>query len=57
LREVLEIAVETGRLEDAIYGSRLGMEGEEVLQAREVVGREGPYLSTLIFTSRGREFG
>jgi precorrin-2/cobalt-factor-2 C20-methyltransferase len=57
LREVLEIAAETGRLEDAIYGSRLGMEGEEVLQAREVVGREGPYLSTLIFTSRGREFG
>ncbi|HEV8224964.1 MAG TPA: precorrin-2 C(20)-methyltransferase, partial [Rubrobacteraceae bacterium] len=55
--EVLEIAVETGRLEDAIYGSRLGMEGEEVLRAREVVGREGPYLSTLIFTSRGREFG
>jgi precorrin-2/cobalt-factor-2 C20-methyltransferase len=57
LREVLEIAAETGRLEDAIYGSRLGMEEEEVLQAREVVGREGPYLSTLIFTSRGREFG
>jgi precorrin-2/cobalt-factor-2 C20-methyltransferase len=57
LREVLEIAAETGRLEDAIYGSRLGMEGEVVLRAREVVGREGPYLSTLIFTSKGREFG
>ncbi|MFL5992612.1 MAG: precorrin-2 C(20)-methyltransferase [Rubrobacteraceae bacterium] len=57
LREVLEIAAESGRLEDAIYGSRLGMEREEVLQAREVVGREGPYLSTLVFTSRGREFG
>jgi precorrin-2/cobalt-factor-2 C20-methyltransferase len=57
LREVLEIAAQTGRLEDAIYGSRLGMEGEEVVPASEVVGLEGPYLSTLIFTSRGREFG
>ena len=57
LREVLEIAAGTGRLEDAIYGSRLGMEGEEVVPASEVVGRDGPYLSTLIFTLRGREFG
>jgi precorrin-2/cobalt-factor-2 C20-methyltransferase len=57
LREVLEIAAETGRLEDGIYGSRLGMEGQEVIPAAEVVGREGPYLSTLIFTRRGREFG
>jgi precorrin-2/cobalt-factor-2 C20-methyltransferase len=57
LREVLEIAGEAVRLEDAIYGSRLGMEGEEVVAASEVVGQEGPYLSTLIFTRRGREFG
>jgi precorrin-2/cobalt-factor-2 C20-methyltransferase len=57
LREVLEIAGEAGRLEDGIYGSRLGMEGEEVVQASEVVGREGPYLSTVIFGRRGREFG
>jgi precorrin-2/cobalt-factor-2 C20-methyltransferase len=57
LREVLEIAEEAGRLEDAIYGSRLGMEEEEVVVASEMVGREGPYLSTLIFTRRGREFG
>jgi len=57
LREVLEIAAEAGRLEEAIYGSRLGMEGEEVVGASEVVGREGPYLSTLIFARRGREFG
>jgi precorrin-2/cobalt-factor-2 C20-methyltransferase len=54
---VLEISGEEGRLENAIYGSRLGMEGEEVVGASEVVGREGPYLSTLIFTRRGREFG
>jgi precorrin-2/cobalt-factor-2 C20-methyltransferase len=57
LREVLEAAEEAGRLEDGIYGSRLGMEGEEVILASEVVGREGPYLSTLIFARRGREFG
>jgi precorrin-2/cobalt-factor-2 C20-methyltransferase len=57
LQEVLEIAAKTGRLQDAIYGSRLGMEVEEVVPASEVVGREGPYLSTLIFTLRGREFG
>jgi precorrin-2/cobalt-factor-2 C20-methyltransferase len=57
LREVLEVAEEAGRLKGAVYGSRLGMEGEEVVLASEVVGREGPYLSTLIFTRRGREFG
>jgi precorrin-2/cobalt-factor-2 C20-methyltransferase len=57
LREVLETAEEAGRLEGAIYGSRLGMEGEEVVLASEVVGREGPYLSTVIFSSKGREFG
>jgi precorrin-2/cobalt-factor-2 C20-methyltransferase len=51
LREVLEVAGETGRLEDAIYGSRLGMEGEEIVRASEMVGREGAYLSTVIFKS------
>jgi precorrin-2/cobalt-factor-2 C20-methyltransferase len=57
LQEVLEAAGEAGRLEDGIYGSRLGMEGEEVMSVSEVARREGPYLSTLIFTRRGREFG
>ncbi len=57
LREVLRVAEESGRLGGAIYGSRLGMEGEEVLRAAEMVGRDGPYLSTLIFTSKGSEFG
>ena len=57
LSEVLGIADQRGRLEGAIYGSRLGLEGEEVVRASEVVGREGPYLSTVIFTPRGREFG
>jgi precorrin-2/cobalt-factor-2 C20-methyltransferase len=57
LREVLEIAEAAGRLEDATYGSRLGMEGEEIVPASEMVGREGLYLSAVIFTSKGREFG
>ena len=51
LAEVLEVAEEAGRLEDATYGSRLGMEGEEIVRASEMVGREGAYLSTVIFKS------
>jgi precorrin-2/cobalt-factor-2 C20-methyltransferase len=51
LAEVLEVAEEAGRLEDATYGSRLGMEGEEIVRASEMVGRAGAYLSTVIFKS------
>lgn len=50
LGEVLEAAGEAGRMEDAVYGSRLGMKGEEVVRAREMLGREGTYLSAVIFT-------
>jgi precorrin-2/cobalt-factor-2 C20-methyltransferase len=57
LAEVLRAAQETGRLGNAVYGSRLGLEDEEVLDASEVAGREAPYLSTVVFTKRGREFG
>ena len=53
LDEVLKVAGEVGRLENATYGSRLGMEGEEVLPASEMVGREGAYLSTVIFGGSG----
>lgn len=49
LPEVLDTSRELGRLEDAIYGSRLGMEGEEIIPAAEMAGREGTYLSTVIF--------
>ena len=49
LGQVLGVAEETGRLEDAIYGSRLGMKGEEVVPAAEMLGREGTYLSAVIF--------
>jgi precorrin-2/cobalt-factor-2 C20-methyltransferase len=57
LGEVLGVAEEGGRLEGAVYGARLGIEGEEVLPAQEMVGREGTYLSTVIFTDRGSEVG
>jgi len=50
LEEVLEVAVEAGRIQDAIYGSRLGMQGEEIVPASEMLGREGTYLSTVVFT-------
>lgn len=57
LAAVLRVAEGAGRMESAVYGSRLGIEGEEVLDASEMVGREGTYLSTVIFTRRGAEFG
>lgn len=54
---VLRAAEEAGRLENAVYGARLGIEGEEVLEAGALAGREAPYLSTVVFSGRGREFG
>lgn len=56
LSEVLRTAEEAGRLDDAVYGARLGIEGEEILRASEMAGREGTYLSTVIFGGR-RERG
>lgn len=57
LGEVLDAAEKAGRLEDAVYGARLGIEGEEVLPAGEMLGREGTYLSTVIFTGKGEHPG
>lgn len=56
LDEVLEVARGTGRLEDGTYGSWLGMEGGEIVRLPEMSGREGTYLSTVMFT-RGDEGG
>ena len=53
LGEVLEVARELGRLEEGTYGSRLGMKGEEVVRAGALLGREGAYLSSVVF-ARGR---
>lgn len=57
LAAVLGVAEDAGRLENAVYGARLGIAGEEVLDASEMIGREGTYLSTVVFTRRGAEFG
>ena len=57
LAEVLRVAEGSGRLESAVYGARLGIEGEEVVPAEDMVGREGTYLSTVIFTGRDSELG
>ena len=56
LDEVLEVAREAGRLGDGTYGSWLGMERGEIVRLPEMLGREGTYLSTVIFT-RGDEGG
>ena len=56
LDEVLEVARDTGRLEDGTYGSWLGMKGGKVVRLAEMLGREGTYLSTVMFT-RGDEGG
>jgi precorrin-2/cobalt-factor-2 C20-methyltransferase len=57
LGEVLDAADQAGRLDGAVYGARLGIGGEEVLPAAEMVGREGTYLSTVIFTGREAHLG
>jgi precorrin-2/cobalt-factor-2 C20-methyltransferase len=57
LGEVLRVAADEGRLEDAVYGARLGIDGEEIVPAREMVGREGTYLSTVLFPGGGYGLG
>jgi precorrin-2/cobalt-factor-2 C20-methyltransferase len=57
LGEVLRVAEGEGRLEEAVYGARLGIEGEEISPARELVGREGTYLSTVVFAGGGPGLG
>jgi len=57
LGEVLRVAEEEGRLEGTVYGARLGIEGEEIVQAQEMAGREGTYLSTVVFTGGGLGLG
>jgi precorrin-2/cobalt-factor-2 C20-methyltransferase len=48
LGRVLAAARDAGRLDDAVYGARLGLEGEDVRAAAEMEGQEGPYLSAVI---------
>ncbi|MFF0016874.1 precorrin-2 C(20)-methyltransferase [Streptomyces sp. NPDC005374] len=50
--EVVEALRETGRIEDAVWGSALGLEGESIRPAAELDGAALPYLSTLIAPAR-----
>ncbi|MEU6039145.1 precorrin-2 C(20)-methyltransferase [Actinomadura sp. NPDC047616] len=49
--EVIGTLKDAGRLDDAVYGARLGLPGEDVRPARDV-GGPVPYLSTLIVPGR-----
>ncbi|WP_326723989.1 precorrin-2 C(20)-methyltransferase [Streptomyces sp. NBC_00243] len=55
-QEVAEALRETGRLDDAVWGSALGLESESIRPAAELDGGPLPYLSTLIAPAR-REGG
>ncbi|RPF32521.1 precorrin-2 C(20)-methyltransferase [Streptomyces sp. TLI_185] len=46
--EVAEALRETGRLDDAVWGSALGLESESIRPASQLDGEPLPYLSTLI---------
>ncbi|CAL9400076.1 precorrin-2 C(20)-methyltransferase [Streptomyces sp. NPDC093808] len=50
--EVADALRETGRLDDAVWGSALGLPEESVRPAAELDGRPLPYLSTLIAPPR-----
>ncbi len=49
---VVEALRETGRIEDAVWGSALGLPEESIRAAAELDGRPLPYLSTLIAPAR-----
>ncbi|MGW2569333.1 precorrin-2 C(20)-methyltransferase [Streptomyces sp. NPDC001537] len=46
--EVAEALRETGRIDDAVWGSALGLESESIRPASQLGGEPLPYLSTLI---------
>ncbi|MET7743881.1 precorrin-2 C(20)-methyltransferase [Streptomyces sp. NPDC005385] len=47
-REVAEALRDSGRIDDAVWGSALGLEGESIRRADDLEGEPLPYLSTLI---------
>lgn len=51
LPEILGEIERAGRLDGSVYGARLGLDGEVVAPAKEMFGRRGPYLSTVIVPS------
>ena len=48
LPEIVEALRDAGRLDRALYGARLGLEGETIRPAADLSGEPGPYLSTVI---------
>jgi len=53
LPDVLGAVRDAGRLDDAVYGARLGLEGEVVRPAAALApGETGPYMSTVIVPAR-----
>jgi precorrin-2/cobalt-factor-2 C20-methyltransferase len=48
LPEIVDTLAASGRLATALYGARLGLDGESILPAAELRDRAGPYLSTVI---------
>ncbi|GGS22562.1 precorrin-2 C(20)-methyltransferase [Streptomyces humidus] len=50
--EVVEALRETGRIQDAVWGSALGLAQETIRAAEELDGEPLPYLSTLIAPAR-----
>ena len=57
LPEILNLLAECGRLDQAVYGARLGLADERVCPARDMLGTSGPYLSTLIVPSKRTGMG
>ncbi|WP_369238593.1 precorrin-2 C(20)-methyltransferase [Streptomyces sp. R21] len=51
-QEVAEVLRETGRIDDAVWGSALGLPEESIRPAAELDGGPLPYLSTLIAPAR-----
>ncbi|MEU9290570.1 precorrin-2 C(20)-methyltransferase [Streptomyces sp. NPDC048275] len=51
-QEVAEVLRETGRIDGAVWGSALGLEGESIRPAADLDGGPLPYLSTLIAPAR-----
>jgi precorrin-2/cobalt-factor-2 C20-methyltransferase len=48
LPEVLAEISRAGRLDASVYGARLGLGDEEIRPAKELLGRTGAYLSTVV---------
>ncbi|WP_406366833.1 precorrin-2 C(20)-methyltransferase [Streptomyces sp. NBC_00645] len=51
-REVAEALRDSGRIDDAVWGSALGLEDESIRPAGDLDGEPLPYLSTLIAPAR-----